>query len=215
MMNTRVIIVDDEPIVRAGLENWLSRHYKVVGFDSAESFLEALNQFEFEDGLPTCMLLDFQMSGMNGVQLQEALKLMTPEFPIIFMSGNAQQAEIIDAWRGGAVDFILKPFTPKQVKETLEKHFAAILQSNIIQSPTDSRENIHIPITKREAQVLLLLGKGHQQSEVAQMLKISTRTVKMYRSFLKNKLELNTLGELVKYCLNFESSITKIAQNID
>ncbi|ANJ00434.1 hypothetical protein A8O14_10320 [Polynucleobacter wuianus] len=210
MKNSKVIIVDDEPIVRSGLENWLSRSFKVISFESAESFLDAYKQFEFEDGIPTCILLDFQMPGMNGVELQKNLRVMNVEFPIIFMSGNAQQSDIIDAWRGGAVDFILKPFTPTQVKDALVKQFNAISQSSINPSPSDAKEHIHIPITKREAEVLLLLGSGQQQSEVAQALGISQRTVKMYRSNLRDKLDLNTLGELIKYCQQYENSITKI-----
>lgn len=196
------------------MDNWLSPNYKVIKFDSAESFLDAFNQFEFEDGSPTCILLDFLMPGMNGIKLQECIKSINSDFPIIFMSGNAESADIIDAWRGGAVDFILKPFNSKQVSDALEKHFNAISQSKKLLFPSDDRKQIHIPITKREAQVLLLLGNGHQQSDVAQILKISLRTVKMYRSFLKVKLELNTLGELVKYCQQNESSISKIAKNI-
>lgn len=212
MMKSKVIIVDDEPIVRSGLDNWLSRDYQVIGFDSAKSFLDAFNQFEFEDGKPTCILLDFQMPEMNGVELQKTLKLMNAEFPIIFMSGNAQQADIIDAWRGGAVDFILKPFTPKQVTDALKKHFSALQQSKAIQSSSDAKEQINIPITKREAEVLLLLGQGHQQVEVAHILGISVRTVKMYRAFLKNKLELNTLAELVGYYMTNKQSIEDIAK---
>lgn len=211
-MKSKVFIVDDEFIVRSGLENWLSRDYQVIGFDSAQSFLDAFNQFEFEDGIPTCILLDFQMPEMNGVELQKNLRLMNAEFPIIFMSGNAQQADIIDAWRGGAVDFILKPFTPKQVTDALEKHFNALQQSKAIQSPPDTKEKINIPITKREAEVLLLLGQGYQQVEVAQLLGISVRTVKMYRAFLKNKLELNTLAELVSYYITNKQSIEDIAK---
>lgn len=211
--NTRVIIVDDEPIVRAGLENWLSPNHKVLTFESAKSFLDAFEQFEFEDSLSTCILLDFQMPEMNGVELQESLKLMNAEFPIIFMSGNAQQADIIDAWRGGAVDFILKPFTPEQITTALEKHFNTLQRSKAIQPSSGNKEQIHIPITKREAEVLLLLGGGHQQPEVAKILGISLRTVKMYRSFLRDKLALNTLGELIKYCQQHERSIKEIAKS--
>ncbi len=212
-MNTKVVIVDDEPIVRAGLENWLSPNYKVASFDSAKSFLNAFERFEFEDGIPTCILLDFQMPEMNGVELQDSLKLMSTEFSIIFMSGNAQQADIIDAWRGGAVDFILKPFTPEQVTTALEKCFIATQKLKIIQPSSGSSKEIHIPITKREAEVLLLLGNGYQQSEAAKILGISLRTVKMYRSFLKTKLELNTLGELVRYCQQHEPSIRVVAKS--
>lgn len=212
LKNSKVIIIDDEPIVRAGLENWLSRDYKVQSFDSAKSFLSAFQQFEFEDGIPTCILLDFQMPGMNGVELQESLKVLNADFPIIFMSGNAQQADIIDAWRGGAVDFVLKPFTPTQVTNALEKHFNAIQLKDTTPSISKDDDQIEIPITKREAEVLLLLGNGYRQPEVAQSLGISIRTVKMYRTFLRDKLGLNTLGELIKYCQHHEDSITRIAK---
>lgn len=212
MRNTKVIIVDDESIVRAGLENWLSPKYIVSSFDSAKSFLSAFNQFEFEDHLPTCILLDLQMPGMNGLELQKNLKLMNAEFPIIFMSGNAQQIDIINAWQGGAADFILKPFSPSQITDVLEKNFNKISRDNNFSSKEGPIKLIDIPITKREAEVLLLLGNGHRQLEVAKLLGIAPRTVKMYRTFLRDKLSLNTLGELIKYCQNYEHSIKRIAE---
>ena len=210
MKNARVIIVDDETDIRDGLKSWLSNEYMTQCFDSAESFLNAITNFDFEDGVPSCMLLDFQMPGMNGVELQAALKQINVEFPIIFMSGNAGQADIINAWHGGAIDFILKPFTPQQISEALTKLFAQRERDTAITSG-GQQGIIDIPITSREAQVLLLLGKGHQQKEVADMLSLSLRTVKMYRTFLKNKLNLNTLMEIARYCDQHQKSIEKIA----
>ena len=212
MRNSKVIIVDDEPIVRAGLENWLSRDYIVTSFDSAKSFLDAFNEFEFEDGMPTCVLLDFQMPEMNGLELQTIHKQMNAEFPIIFMSGNAQQADIIDAWHGGAVDFILKPFTTLQITDALEHQFSKLHSVNSSTPELSINSNIHIPITKREAEVLLLLGEGRLQVEVAKILGLSVRTVKMYRTFLKDKLGLNTLAELGRYYHEYKPSIEKVAK---
>ncbi len=212
MRNAKVIIVDDESIVRAGLENWLSQDYEVKSFDSAKSFLDAFEQFEFEDHLPTCILLDLQMPEMNGLELQKTLKLMNAEFPIIFMSGNAQQIDIINAWQGGAADFILKPFAASQITDALDKNFKKISRHKNFASNEIPRKLIDIPITKREAEVLLLLGNGHRQPEVAKLLGIAPRTVKMYRTFLRDKLSLNTLGELIKYCQNYEHSIKRIAE---
>lgn len=212
MKNARVIIVDDEADIREGLQGWLSNDYSTLCFDSAESFLAAINNFDFEDGAPSCMLLDFQMPGMNGVELQSALKQINIEFPIIFMSGNAGQADIINAWHGGAIDFILKPFIPQQICEALTKLFAQHERDKVITSGPQSGIT-DIPITTREAQVLLLLGKGHQQKEIAEMLGLSLRTVKMYRTILKNKLNLNTLMEIARYCDQYHLSIQKIAAN--
>lgn len=212
MKNHRAIIVDDDLDIRDGLHVWLSQDYLVEIFDSSESFLSAINDFDFEDGLATCLLLDFQMPGMNGVELQKTLKQINIEFPIIFMSGNAQQSDVIDAWHEGAVDFILKPFTPGKISASLEKLFNTAKQNQEKIKPSESdRTRLTLPITPREAQVLLLLGNGHEQQEVAEILGLSLRTVKMYRTFLKNKLNLHTLMELGRYCDKHRASIEKHA----
>ena len=213
MTKPRVIVVDDASDIREGLQDLLSDEYEVKTFESAELFLEALNDFEFEDGLLTCVLLDFQMEGMNGVELQTTLKQMNVEFPIIFMSGNALQADIVDAWRGGAIDFMLKPFTAAQISDVLSKLFQRAEAAKAAQAPAlEVMPVVELPITRREAQVLQLLGKGHQQHEVADMLGLSLRTIKTYRTFLKNKLDLNTLMELARYYDKYRLSIEKMAQ---
>lgn len=211
MKNAKVIIVDDEPDVRDGLENWLSNNYQTQSFASAELFLQAIHDFEFEDGVPSCMLLDFQMPGMNGIELQSTLKQINIEFPIIFMSGNAKQADIINAWHGGAVDFILKPFTGQQISDSLIKVFEKAAQSRNTDINRETYAFSNTAITQREAQVLLLLGQGYQQNEVAELLGLSLRTVKMYRTFLKNKLNLNTLMEIARYCDKHNLSIKETA----
>lgn len=211
MKNTRVLIVEDDASLRQSLTDWLSQDYEIHGYESAETFLEDVDDFEFEDGMPTCILLDFQMPGMNGVELQNTLKLMNVECPIIFMSGNALQSDIIDAWHGGAIDFLLKPFTGTQISEALKKIFAKQNQAKPSKaSAINEKELIDIAISPREAEVLLMLGQGHRQTEVAQLLGISLRTIKMHRASLKNKLNLNTLVDLTRYCDQHTLSIQKI-----
>lgn len=201
MKNRRVVIVEDDEGLRKSLTGWLSKDYEVIGYESAEAFITASEDYEFEDGIPTCMLLDFQMPGANGVELQRTLKEINIEFPIIFMSGNAHQADVIDAWRGGAVDFILKPFSGEQVSESLEKLFSNLNQFQKTNSKIKKDlKLVDIPISAREAEVLLLLGQGYRQAEVAQKLGIGLRTIKMHRTNLKNKLNLHTPVELVRFC---------------
>ena len=214
MKNSLVIIVEDDAPLRQGLSDWLSEEHEISSFGSAEEFLLALNDFEFELGIPTCMLLDFQMPGMTGVELQTTLKNLNMEFPIIFMSGNAQHADIIEAWRGGAVDFLLKPFSGSDVSEALSALFSKspLLNSDAFETPVKDTA-IELPITHREAQVLLLLGQGHRQNEAAKMLNITLRTIKMHRGNLKNKLGLNTLFELTRFCDAHQASIEKIAKD--
>jgi FixJ family two-component response regulator len=151
------------------------------------------------------------MPGRNGVELQSLLKQINIEFPIIFMSGNAMQEDVINAWRGGAIDFMLKPFTAQQVSGCLAKAFVIAEKAKNNATNQSELNPVNSGITQREAQVLMLLGKGHQQNEVADKLGISLRTVKMYRTFLKNKLHLNTLMELARYFDKHQVAIEKIA----
>jgi FixJ family two-component response regulator len=197
MKNSHVIIVEDDTALRQSLTEWLRQEHVISGFASAEDFLAALNDFEFENDMPTCMLLDFQMPGMNGVALQTELKRLHIECPIVFMSGNAQHADIIEAWRGGAIDFLLKPFSGNELSDVLNALFLKTAQR---------------PITHREAEVLLLLGNGQRQSEAANKLNITLRTIKMHRANLKNKLGLNNLFELTRFCDAHRIEIEKIAQ---
>jgi len=209
MKNRKVIIVDDEPLIRNSLKEFLSIDHEIISFESAEEFLGAFKNFDFEDGMPTCVLLDFQMPGMSGVELQKNLRLMNVEFPIIFMSGNAHKNDIIDSWRGGAIDFVLKPFTAVQITNILVEQFKLLEQRNLY-TQQDCKSIQNIAITKREAQVLLLLGEGHQQIEIAKILGISLRTVKMFRANLKDKLYLNTLMELGRFYDQHKLVIKKI-----
>ena len=214
MKPLRVILVEDDAALRASLTDWLSKEYLVTQFESAEDLLEALNNFDLEDEIPTCILLDFQMPGINGVELQTQLREMNIDFPIIFTSGNAQQADIINAWHGGANDFLLKPFTGEKVSQVLQALFqqskAMKLATALLPVATPLTS---IPISKREAQVLLLLGKGYRQHEIADKLNITLRTVKWHRASIKNKLGLNTLVEIARYCDQNKSLIEKLGQD--
>ena len=201
-MKKTIIIIDDDADIRHGLCGWLSHDYHVKAFENAEDFLLDSTAMEECD----CLLLDLRMPGMSGADLQN--KLLEKNFlaPIIFMSGDAQKSDVISAWRNGAFDFILKPFAPHEISEALNKAFAAMKFNNSDTKP------VSLPITKREAQVLLLLGRGLPQQEIADQLGLSLRTVKMYRAFLKNKLDLNTLADIGKFCDRFQELIEKHAQ---
>lgn len=212
MRNKRLLIVEDDFAVRKALTAWFRQEFDVINFESANDFLQSMKSFDFEDGIPTAMLLDFQMPGMNGVELQTAIRQINIEFPILFMSGNAEKKDVIDAFRGGAVDFILKPFSGAQISAVIRQLFDEIESSlSLAKATTTASALIDLPITPREADVLLLLGRGHRQHEVAEILGIALRTVKMYRGYLKDKLGLDTLVQLTRFCDQNNESIQQIA----
>jgi FixJ family two-component response regulator len=214
MKQLRVILVEDDAALRSSLTDWLSKEYLVTQFESAEALLCALNNFDLEDGISTCILLDFQMPGMNGIELQTKLKELNIDFPVIFTSGNAQQADIIDAWHGGAADFLLKPFTGEKVSQALKALFQQSSAMKLAAAIPVLNHSISIPISQREAQVLLLLGKGYRQHEIADALNITLRTVKWHRASIKNKLGLNTLVEIARYYDQNQFLIEKISKSL-
>jgi len=213
MKRAHVMIVEDDIALSKSLTDWLSKEYVVSSFASAEAFVLEIDQLNSIQAVPTCILLDFQLGGMTGVELQAKLMQKNISLPIVFMSGNAQQADIIDAWHGGAVDFILKPFTGSVVSATLASLFQRVeAEKALFSSPVIEDGHVDIPISQREAQVLLLLGRGLRQHEIAKMLNITLRTVKWHRASIKNKLNLNTLVELARYCDQNMRSIEKVAK---
>lgn len=135
MSNTSVVfIVDDDPAVRHSLQ-WLleSAGYRVAAYSSAEGFIAALEQngCNCRCGEPACgcLVVDLQMPGMNGLELQRSLAQHCPSLPLIFVSGHANEQQIKQAMAAGAAAFITKPFNDEQ----LLKQIQLALQSNLNQ----------------------------------------------------------------------------------
>lgn len=201
-----ISIVDDERDTREGLNALLSFDYDVLSYDSATAFLQAIDR----ERKPDCILLDLRMPGMDGAELQSELNSRSFRPPIIFMSGDAEKFDIVDAWRRGAVDFLLKPFTADELRSSIER----LLPPPAANVGTDTGNRScrsSLPITRREAQVLHLLGEGHQQHVVAEKLGISLRTVKMYRAFLKDKLDIVSLVDLANFYISNRDAIKAMA----
>lgn len=201
MTRRKIIVIDDDADMRDGLKAFLSREFEVQCFSSARQFLAAREGL----GPVDCILLDLRMPEMDGLALQDALRSSGHSTPIIFMSGDADKSDIIEAWRGGAANFMLKPFSAQEIRESIEALWERVAAAT-------SRHSTDLPITRREAQVLLLLGSGLQQNDVAERLGLSLRTVKMYRSFLKDKLNLNSLMEMGRFYDHHKGAIAKIAR---
>lgn len=194
-MNKKTIfVVDDHLDIREGAMAFLSSDFHVVCFESA---IEMLNKGELIH-TADCALIDLRMPTIDGFSLHAELKKTSFRSPIIFMSGEASKADVIEAWRGGAVDFILKPFSGEEIKQRIDAILASDKEAGT-QEATRAVAGGDLPITRREAQVLLLLGQGLQQNEVAMKLNISIRTVKMYRHFIKSKLGLNSMVDIGRF----------------
>lgn len=192
----KVFIVDDDPDMRASVGRSLSiRGFDVEGFKSAEDFLSA-----FGNGRPGCLVLDFGLPGMNGLELQEYLIDNGIKVPIIFITGHGGIPESVKATKAGAVDFLEKPYRPDILTSRVE---AALELDRLERKSQALRAGMTASLDQlsdREREVFeLILEKPEMSSSkgIALALDISPRTVDKHRAQILLKTECRTVAELI------------------
>jgi FixJ family two-component response regulator len=191
---TTVFVIDDDASIRKSLSRLLrSAAYTVETFPSAEEFLRR----EHFDGVG-CILLDVRMPGLSGMDLQEELSKADYHMPIIFITGHGNIPMSVQAMKKGAVDFLTKPFNDKELLQTIEKaiekdtHARAQYDENL-----DIRRRIEL-LTPREMEILPYVITGMLNKQIALKLDIAEKTVKVHRGHTMEKLQVNSVAELVR-----------------
>lgn len=189
-----VYVVDDDGSTRELLA-WLMKRngLDVESFPDAASFLKS-----YVAGRPGCLMLDLNMPGMSGLDLQQYLKENGVTLPVIFLSGRADVPKAVRAVKEGAIDFIEKPFD--------YKHLVALVRECLQRDAEgrDERERRRryaerlAQLTQREREVLDLVVAGRTNREIAESLDISVKTVEAHRARFMEKLEVDSLAELVQ-----------------
>jgi len=195
MPDAAVFLVDDDPSVRKALTRLISsKGYTVESFASASEFLKH-NHYQG----PACLLLDIQMPGLDGIQLQEELTLAGYLIPIIFITAHGTVPISVQAMKGGAVDFLTKPFTSNQllsaIDKAIQRNSKKITELSEIQEIKDRVSKL----TSREYDVFRLVVQGLLNKEVAAELGISEKTVKFFRRRAMEKMHASSLAELVLF----------------
>ena len=189
-----VHVVDDDDYYRIALQRLLkAAGYQTRAYASAGEFL--MTQRESTRG---CVVLDLNMPGPNGLELQEALSIRGEKLPIIFISGYATVPVSVCAMKAGAVDFLTKPVKREELLEAVE---AAIARAEEIRSAEEaSRQSrlLYQGLTQREREILAGVIEGKMNKEIAAELGIAERTVKAHRANVMQKLNANSLPELVQ-----------------
>jgi FixJ family two-component response regulator len=187
-----VHIVDDDASFRSAIGQLLSVcGYKVSLYETAKELLESsLN------GGPTCILLDVQMAGLSGPQLQEQLSSLGCRVPIIFITGHGDIPTSVQTIKAGAEDFLTKPVTKEKLMEAVER---ALARHQVIQEQDNKLSALrsrYVGLTAREREVFFLLVRGKPHKQIAYELGISDRTVKLHRHQIVQKLQGRSLAEL-------------------
>lgn len=189
-----IYVVDDDPSVRSAMDRLLrSAGYAVAAFETAEAFLA----FELPEG-PAALLLDLQMPGASGMDLQEALRERHSDLPIVFMTAHGDIPTSVRAMKGGAIDFLPKPVDGDEVLRVVAeavRHHEAVRGDAAEQREFLERLDA---LTPREREVLELVVKGLLNKQIASALGISLETVKVHRGRVMRKSGVESLAELVR-----------------
>ena len=192
-----VYVVDDDEAVRDSLQ-WLleGKDYRVRCFDSAESFLSRYDPREV-----ACLIVDIRMAGMTGLDLQDRLIERKSPLPIVFITGHGDVPMAVDTMKKGALDFIQKPFNEDALVNLVERMLDVARQSFAGYQQAASREALLAKLTSREAQVLERIVAGRLNKHIADDLGIIIKTVEAHRANVMEKLNANTVADLLKIAL--------------
>jgi FixJ family two-component response regulator len=189
-----VYVVDDDASVRKSFGRLLRlAGYQVEAFASADEFLAHPLSME-----PGCLLLDLKMPGRNGLELQEALVAARKSIPIIFVTGHGDIAASVRAMKGGAVDFLTKPYSAEDLLEAVERAMTKDKRDRRERAQLTDLESRARVLTPREAEVLRLVVRGLLNKQVAAELGISEKTVKVHRARVMYKMRADSMADLVR-----------------
>jgi len=196
-----VYIVDDEEAVRKALRFLTkSAGLKSESFETARAFLDALEHLG-----PGCLLLDVCMPDMGGLELQETLRERNVEIPVIIITGHADVATAVRAMKNGASDFVEKPIDSEDLLERVHKCLSGeARQRKSIDFRKQAAERMST-LSRRERQVMDGLVAGKRNKQIAESLFISFRTVELHRASIMEKLNANSLSDIVRIALLAEN----------
>lgn len=194
--HSTVFLVDDDDRIRTSLARALSkRGFEVKSFSSAETFLDAYDVTQ-----PGCLVLDYGMPGLNGLELQKHLAAAGFSIPIIFISGQGGVPESVQAMKAGAVDFLEKPFRQSDLVACIITAFSTDLETRSAEKNTKTARTKFERLTAREKEIALFMiahPSTTSSKEVGRQLNISPRTVDHHRARILEKMSIGSVAELI------------------
>jgi RNA polymerase sigma factor (sigma-70 family) len=190
--NPCVLVVDDD----AEFRDSVARLLRTVGletrqFSSVSHFLKA----DLPDG-PSCLLLDVRLPGRSGLELQRELTAAHQKPPIIFMTAHADVPMTVQAMKGGAIEFLTKPFRDQDLLEAVEAGLARDRARRESDRALRVLRELFNTLTSREREVMVQITAGRVNKQIANRIGISVSTVKVHRTHLMRKMKARSLPEL-------------------
>ena len=189
-----VHIVDDDESFATAMERRLKQAgYEVAVYASAQQLLDCLPS----ESIPSCILLDVRIPGLSGPELQRRLSELGSTLPIVFLTGYADVPTTVRTIKAGAEDFLTKPVSSDELLQAIERAIAVHEARRGLQSKRDM-VRAHIgKLTPREREVFELVVRGKANKQIANALGCTERTVKAHRQRVMEKMQVQSLAELV------------------
>ena len=199
-MPQTVFVVDDDDAVRNSLRMLLkSAGVHAEAFASAQEFLST-----YDVSHPGCLVLDVRMPGMSGLEMQHELNLRGATIPVIFITGHGDIPMAVEAMQHGAFDFLQKPFRDQELLDRVQRALIRDTEYRARLRHTDRIRERLASLSPREREVLDLVTQGKANKMVAGDLGVSQRTVEIHRAHVMQKMQVDSLAELVRIAAKLE-----------
>lgn len=187
------VVDDDESLCRA-----LARLLRSVGLE-AQTFLSAKAFLDSTPAdRPACLVLDVRLPGPSGLDLQSALSRSGRDVPIVFISGHGSVPTSVRAMKGGAVDFLEKPFNEQDLLDSVQHALQRSREQRADRAERAELERRLETLTPREREVLTLVVAGMLNKQIADQLGSAEKTVKVHRGRVMDKMEADSVADLVR-----------------
>ena len=188
-----VFVIDDDQSVRKSLQRLLdAAGHKTELFNSASEFLS-----RSPHPGPSCIIIDVRMPGLTGIDLQKALIDSGRDEQLVFITAHGDIPMCAQAMKAGAVDFLPKPFKPKQLMESVERALARSNEQLLRASERNHTRALLQRLTPREYEVMELVATGLLNKQVGGELGMAEKTVKTHRAHMMQKLRITSVAELM------------------
>ena len=191
-----VYLIDDDLTILSSITLFLhDQHYQVEAYSSLA---------DFKKNLPlkalSILITDMQLHQESGLDLQHFLQAENIDVPILFLSGNSQPQEIIDALKNGADDFLLKPVDPNTLLSLIEQAFIKLSAQLKIKQANTSWSALFESLTEKEKLVAQYMKHGYTNKAIAEILLVKADTIKKKRAQILQKLQCDSLPDFIKLC---------------
>lgn len=189
-----VIVIDDDNDVREAVADLLrSIGLRTKLFGSVRDFLEWRRP-----DVPSCLVLDVRLPGLSGLDLQSELNRADIQLPVVFMTGHGDVPMTVRAMKGGAVDFLAKPFRDQDMIDAVQAGLDRDKARRQSAGDASQLKSAYDSLTPREHEIMALVVDGLMNKQIAGRIGVSEVTVKFHRSNVMRKMGAKSVAELVR-----------------